>query len=155
MHQTSSFLIKIFYTFYRSCTVLGRDNVPADSEEILNAIRLHLVSYCILPLTINKCCGFKMCPQLRATEKRNLTVQTPPELAKSNCNCMHLPKSRPAMRPKATSASFCIIICSLVAMVTKCLTPPPWMTVLTTSCKPQIHALKQSNPGMYRQTTTY
>lgn len=44
-----------------------------------------------------------------------------------------LPKSRAAMRPKATSASFCIIICSLVAMVTKCLTPPCWITVLTTS----------------------
>lgn len=41
------------------------------------------------------------------------------------------------MRPKATSASFCIIMCSLVAMVTKCLTPPPRMTVLTTSYNPQ------------------
>lgn len=38
------------------------------------------------------------------------------------------------MSPKATRASFCMIMCSLVAMVTKCLTPPPCMTVRTTPC---------------------
>uniref|UniRef100_A0A3B5M1F2 C-type lectin domain-containing protein n=1 Tax=Xiphophorus couchianus TaxID=32473 RepID=A0A3B5M1F2_9TELE len=41
------------------------------------------------------------------------------------------------MSPRATSASFCIIICSLVAIVTKCLTPPFWITVLTTSYNPK------------------
>lgn len=58
------------------------------------------------------------------------------------------------MRPKATSASFCIIMCSLVAMVTKCLTPPPWMTVLTTSYNPQRESLQQTNPEIYFQLNT-